>query len=489
MAAMREARPGELPDRGLFIGGAWREPSAGGRIAVDNPSTGETICDIADASAADVDEAVSAARAALDGPWGTAAPADRGRLLMKISGAIAQHGDWLAELEALDVGKPIGEARADARALARYFEFYAGAADKIHGETLPYLPGYSVFTQREPLGVTGQIIPWNYPMQILGRSVAAALTMGNAVVLKPAELASLTSLAVARIAHEAGLPAGALNVVTGTGPGAGHALAAHPDISHLSFTGSLRTGSSVQAAAAAHAVPVTLELGGKSPQIVFEDADIDRALPFLVRAGVQNAGQTCSAGSRILVERGLYSRLLARLADQFRALEAGPAICDPALGPLISSKQRDRVAGYIELGRRELTVAARGRIAPGAPSGGYYVAPALFSDVPPGHRLAQEEIFGPVVVVIPFDSEREAVQIANGTPYGLVAAVWTRDGGRQLRLAKRLKAGQVFLNDYGAGGGVELPFGGVGRSGHGREKGMAALESFSALKTVIAHHG
>jgi aldehyde dehydrogenase (NAD+) len=204
---------------------------------------------------------------------------------------------------------------------------------------------------------------------------------------------------------------------------------------------------------------------------------------------VQNAGQTCSAGSRILVERALYPRLVARLAEQFRALEAGPAASDPALGPLISSRQRDRVADYIELGRHELTVAAQGRIARGAPSGGYYIAPALFADVPPGHRLAQEEIFGPVVVVIPFDGEREAVKIANGTPYGLVAAVWTRDGGRQLRLAKLLKAGQVFLNDYGAGGGVELPFGGVGRSGHGREKGMAALEAFSALKTVIAHHG
>jgi aldehyde dehydrogenase (NAD+) len=486
---MRGKIPDKLPDRGLFIGGAWREPSAGGRIAVENPSTGEMVCDIADASAADLDEAVSAARAALDGPWGAAAPAERGRLLMKISGAIAEHTEWLAELEALDVGKPIGEARADARALARYFEFYAGAADKVHGATLPYLPGYSVFTQREPLGVTGHIIPWNYPMQILGRSVAAALTMGNAVVLKPAELASLTSLAVARIAHEAGLPAGALNVVTGSGVGAGHALAAHPGINHLSFTGSLRTGASVQAAAAAHAVPVTLELGGKSPQILFDDADVDQALPFLVRAGVQNAGQTCSAGSRILVERSLYPLIVARLAERFRALEAGPATSDPPLGPLISSKQRERVEAYIELGRRELTLAARGEIAPDAPSGGYFVAPALFADVPPRHRLAQEEIFGPVVVVIPFDREREAVQIANGTPYGLVAAVWTRDGGRQLRVAKQLKAGQVFLNNYGAAGGVELPFGGVGRSGHGREKGMASLESFSALKTVIAHHG
>jgi aldehyde dehydrogenase (NAD+) len=478
-----------LPDRALFIAGKWRPAGDGARLCVEDPSTGSIVGDIPDACAADIDEAVFAARSALQGPWGAAAPVDRGRLLAKIGRAITERMEWLAGLEALDVGKPIGQARADARALARYFEFYAGAADKIHGETIPYLPGYTVFTQLEPYGVTGHLVPWNYPMQIIGRSVVAALTMGNAVVLKPAEQASLTALAVARIAQDAGLPAGALNVVTGAGRGAGHTLAAHAGINHLSFTGSTAVGAAVQAAAAVHAVPVTLELGGKSPQILFDDADIEQALPFLVAAGVQNAGQTCSAGSRILVQRGIYASVVTRLGEQFAALKVGPAWLDLAVGPLISARQRSVVEGFIDLGRRELDWVAQGTIISEAPTGGHYVVPTLFAGVPGGHRLAQEEIFGPVVVMIPFDTEEEAIDIANGTPFGLVAAVWTRDGQRLLRLAKRLKAGQVYLNNYGAGGGVELPFGGVGRSGHGREKGMAALHSFSTLKTVIAHHG
>jgi aldehyde dehydrogenase (NAD+) len=487
---MKSARaPIALPECGLWIGGVWRQSAAGARIAVEDPSTGAIVGEIAEGAAADIDEAVSAARAALEGPWGAAAPADRGRLLSKIGRTIADRAEWLAQLESMDVGKPLDEARADAKALARYFEFYAGAADKVHGETVPYLPGYTVFTQREPLGVTGHIIPWNYPMQILGRSVVAALTMGNAVVLKPAEQASLTCLAVAGIAHEAGLPAGALNVVTGRGAVAGHALAGHPGISHVSFTGSTRVGASVQAAAAAHAVPVTLELGGKSPQVLFDDADVEQALPFLVAASIQNAGQTCSAGSRIIVQRGIYGAVVAKLAERFRALRAGPAWANLALGPVISAKQRSVVEGYLDLGLRELELAAQGEIVAEAPCSGHYVAPALFANVPPGHRLAQEEIFGPILVIIPFDTEREAIEIANGTPYGLVAALWTRDGQRLFRLAKKLKAGQVFLNNYGAAGGVELPFGGVARSGHGREKGMAALQSFSTLKTVIAHHG
>jgi aldehyde dehydrogenase (NAD+) len=489
MAAKVEPLSVALPAPALFIGGTWRAAQGDARLAVENPSSGEIIGQIASASAADVDAAVGAARAALEGDWGALGPADRGRMLARIGRAIAERAEWLAELESTDVGKPIGEARADAQAFARYFEFYAGAADKIHGETLPYLPGYTVFTQLEPYGVTGHIVPWNYPMQIIGRSVVAALTMGNAVVLKPAEQASLSALAFARLAHEAGLPAGALNVVTGTGAVAGHALAAHPRINHLSFTGSTRVGTAVQSAAAAHAVPVTLELGGKSPQILFDDADVEKALPFLVNAGIQNAGQTCSAGSRILVQRGIYASVVEKLAERFGALKAGPAWSNPALGPLISAQQRAMVEDYIELGRRELKLAARGTMAPDAPPGGHYVAPALFTDVPPDHRLAQEEIFGPVLVVIPFDTEREAIAIANGTPYGLVAALWTRDAERLLRLARKVNAGQVFLNNYGAAGGVELPFGGVGRSGHGREKGMAALHSFSTLKTVIAHHG
>ena len=372
--------------------------------------------------------------------------------------------------------------------MARYMEFYGGAADKVMGETIPYLDGYTVYTLREPHGVTGHIVPWNYPMQIAGRTVGAALAMGNACVLKPAEEACLTSLALADLAREAGFPAGALNVVPGLGEEAGAALAAHPGVRHLSFTGSVAVGALVQEAAARHVAPVTLELGGKSPQLVFADADLDRALPFLVNAGIQNAGQTCSASSRILVERKIYGEVVERMAARYKTLKVGPADADLDVGPLISERQKSIVSRFIAEGA-DLKMAATARIVEDAPKGGYYVAPTLFADVGPTHRLAQEEIFGPVQVVIPFEDEAEAIAIANGTGYGLVAGVWTADGGRQMRLAKALRAGQVFLNNYGAGGGVELPFGGVGKSGHGREKGFEALYGFSALKTVAAWHG
>ena len=474
---------------GLLIGGQW---SAGGvTLSVEDPSTGETVGEIAAGGAADVDAAVVAARAAVAGEWGSLSAAERGRVLSRIGLRVAECADELARLEAIDVGKPLRQAKADALALARYLEFYGGAADKLHGETIPYLDGYTVFTRREPHGVTGHIVPWNYPMQIIGRSVTAALAAGNAAVLKPAEEASLTALAFARIANDCGLPPGALNVVAGDGETAGAALAAHPDVDHVSFTGSSTVGALVQIAAAARAAPVTLELGGKSAQLVFDDADLDAALPFLVNAGVQNAGQTCSAASRLLVQRGVYDALLERLAKRYGELRVGPALQDLEVGPLISARQPDVVQGYFDLAeaRNGITIAARGRIVGDAPSGGHYFAPALLTGVAPDHRLAQEEIFGPVQVVIPFGDEDEAVAIANGTAFGLVAAVWTRDGARQLRVAGRLKAGQVFVNNYGAGGGVELPFGGVKRSGHGREKGFEALYGFTALKTVAIHHG
>jgi aldehyde dehydrogenase (NAD+) len=478
-----------LPAAGLLIGGD-RAPASGGSIPVVNPSDGRVFAEIGRGTADDVDRAVRAARAAADGAWGRTTATERGRLLTKLAQAVLDRAEAIAAIEAADTGKPLKQARADAAALARYFEFYGGAADKHHGTTIPYQQGYTVLTVKEPHGVTGHIIPWNYPIQILGRSLGGALAAGNAAVVKPAEDACLSVLRVAELALEVGFPEGAVNVVTGYGAEAGAALASHPGIDHISFTGSPATGAAVQAAAARNNRPVTMELGGKSPQIVFADADIDAALPFLVAAIIQNAGQTCSAGSRLLVEASIYDAVVARVAERFRELRCGPSSMDLDLGPIINERQRTRVLGHVDRAKADgLPVLAEGRIDAAAPLGGYYVVPTLVGDVPPDHPLAQEEVFGPVLAAMRFTDEADAVRLANGTEYGLVAGVWTQDGGRQLRMARAIRAGQVFVNNYGAGGGVELPFGGYGRSGFGREKGFEALEGFSVTKTIAIRHG
>ncbi|MDK9695690.1 MAG: aldehyde dehydrogenase family protein [Siculibacillus sp.] len=474
-----------------IVDGERREAISGERLEVVAPSDGTVFATIPRGGERDIDAAVAAARVAFaTGPWARLSASERGRLLLKLSGLVAVHAEEIAGLESRDTGKPISQGRADAAALARYFEFYGGAADKLMGETIPIATGHTAMTLREPLGVVGSIVPWNYPAQILGRVAGAALAAGNTLVVKPAEDACLSVIRVAELALEAGFPAGVLNVVTGLGAEAGAALAGHPNIDFVTFTGSPEVGTLIQRAAAMNHVGCTLELGGKSPQVVFADADLDAAVPVLVKAIVQNAGQTCSAGSRILVERSIFDELVARLADRFAALVAGPHDADLDLGPLVSARQKARVgarlAGAEAAGIR---VVARGSVAANAPAGGFYQEAVLLAPVPREAPIWREEVFGPVLCVTPFDDEAEAIELSNATPYGLVAGVWTANGARQMRCARAIRAGQVFVNGYGAGGGVELPFGGFKRSGHGREKGFEALMEFTATKTIVLTHG
>jgi aldehyde dehydrogenase (NAD+) len=465
--------------------------AAGGWFDDLDPSTGETLARVAAGGAAEVDLAVRAARTAFDtGPWPDLAPSERGRTLRSLADLVARSRDDLAMLESRDTGKPLSQARTDVEVAARYFEFYGSAIETLHGETIAAIPGVHAFTTREPLGVTAHIEPWNYPLQIGSRTLAPALAAGNCCVLKPAEEAPLSLLRLAELALHAGVPAGVLNIVTGTGQDAGAPLAAHAGIDHLSFTGSVEVGASVAAASAANVTPISLELGGKSPNIVFGDADLGRAVPVIVRSILQNAGQTCSAGSRLLVHRDVHAPVVEAVAEGFAGARIGPGVDDPDLGPLISPAQLERVERAVGDGAAQGRLVAGGRRAerPGLP-GGYFFEATLVDDVDPSAPLAQEEVFGPVLAVTPFGDEDESVRLANGTRFGLIAAVWTSDVGRAHRMARRLRCGQVYVNTYGAGGGVELPFGGVKQSGYGREKGFEALLGFTQTKTVVVHLG
>ncbi|MBT2403254.1 MULTISPECIES: aldehyde dehydrogenase family protein [unclassified Streptomyces] len=475
-----------LPEYTAVIAG--KNVPAAQWINVLDPSNGRPFARVARCGEAEIADAVDAARHTYESTWRFATVAERSGACRRIAEAIRAERSELARLETLDTGKPLSQSLVDADVAARYFDFYASAVEALGGETILHQTDRFAFTLREPYGVCGHIIPWNYPLQIAARTVAPALAAGNCCVLKPAEDAPLTSLRLADIVLEAGLPAGALNVVPGYGEEAGAALAAHPDVDRLAFTGSRETGEAVMTAAARNIVPVTLELGGKSPHIVLPDFDMARAVPLIVDSITEHAGQNCSAGSRLLVHRSVHDELVAALADAFRALRVGPGISDPDMGPLISAKQRDRVLGYLAEGSRTGVVRAGGGVPEGeAYTGGFYVEPTILDHVSPAHRVFNEEIFGPVLCVSVFDSLDEAVELAEHTTYGLAAGVWTSDVTTAHWLAQRLRVGQVFVNNYSAAGGVELPFGGFKRSGIGVEKGLEALREYTRCKTVAIH--
>ena len=468
----------------IFVGGELAPALTGGTFESTDPATGETLAEVARGGGDDIDLAVRAAREAQPG-WERTAPADRAGILHQVGLGVLEDAEELAHLESLDTGKPLSQAAGDVAATARYFAFYASLADKIYGQSLPMGPGYLDYTVREPLGVSGQIVPWNYPLQIGSRGAAAALAAGNAVVVKPAEQAPLSLVRLATIARDAGLPPGLLNVVPGLGAEAGAALAGHAGIDQVTFTGSVTTGAHVMASAARNIVPVTLELGGKCPNLLFEDCDLERALPVVLNAIIQNAGQTCSAATRLIVHRSLHGEVVARLAAEFGAVTMGHGVDNPAMGPLISQQQLEKVAGFVDEIRDSATIVTGGTVlTEGTLARGNFYAPTLIVDASADSRVAREEIFGPVLTVLPFDDDDDAVALANNTEYGLVCGVWTRDVTRAHRVASRLRSGQVFVNGYGAAGGVELPFGGYGKSGFGREKGIEGLNSYLQTKNV-----
>jgi aldehyde dehydrogenase (NAD+) len=468
----------------LFVGGREVGAATGQTFPVHDPANGRQLCEVARGGAADIDHAVCAARAALP-TWAAMPVANRRKILNLVAGQLASHAGEMAVIECLSCGKPLREAREDVEKTADAFAFYAGVADKLFGTTIPTTADSFAYTTREPVGVTAHIAPWNYPLRLAMRSVAPALAAGNTVVLKPAEQAPLTALYIGRLLTEAGVPPGVFNVVAGFGSDAGAALASHPGINHISFTGSLEVGIEVMRRAAANVVPVTLELGGKSPNIVFADADLDAALAGVIKGIFTNAGQVCCAGARLLLETSIYDDFLTRLIRRTKEIRLGPGIGDPDMGPLISQKQRRAVLAYIDSARTDGAEVVLGGAIPNDPlcRDGYFVEPTLLHGVANTTRIAREEVFGPVLTILPFRSDEEAVRLANDSPYGLVAGMWTSDVSRAHLLARQLDAGQIYVNEFFSGS-TAIPFGGIKKSGFGRERGLEAFQHYTQVKSV-----
>ena len=468
-----------------YVDGAWVDGAAG-RLAVEDPATGDTLAEQALADDADVDRAVAAAaRCHAGGALTDLRPCDRGRMVRRMGDWLRDHLDEIAPLLTLESGKPIWEARIEVEGAARYFEYYGNQAETLEGRSIPLGAGYLDFTVCEPYGVSAQIIPWNYPLEMAARSLAAALAAGNACVVKTPELDPLSSAYLARAAEAVGLPAGAVNLLCGRGPEAGAALTAHPGVDQIVFTGSVETGVAVASAAARNVVPCVLELGGKSAAIVYPDADLDAVLES-IRWGIYfNAGQVCSALSRAVVHESIHDELVERTAALAHGLSVGPGIeradFGANMGAMISEKQRDRAEALCARAEAEGARAVTGGRKLNRP--GWFLEPTVFDRVAPESALGQTEVFGPVLAVLPFSGDAEALALANGTPYGLVAGVFTADLERAMAAARRLRAGQVFVNEWYAGG-VETPFGGVGKSGYGREKGREALRNYLQTKNV-----
>lgn len=471
-----------------YIDGAWCDGGDGGRIALEDPATAKPLAEIAQATAADVDRAVSAARAAFEArTLIDMRPSARGQLMFDIARVFEDMAEEIALAECLDNGKTLTGGRNEAMAAARYFTYYGGAADKLEGSMIPLGAGYVDYTIPTPYGVSAQVVPWNFPLQIAARSVACAIATGNTVVLKSPEISPLSVALLAEALDRAGVPAGCVNIICGYGAEAGAALVSHLDIDHIVFTGSVATGRAIMHSAAERIIPSVMELGGKSAGIVYADADLEQAAASTAIGIFSHAGQGCSAQSRLVVHRSVHDEVVERLVAKAEALEIGPGIEGRDLGPLISAPQLDKVEGYCLAGVQAGAKAATGgRRVEGL--AGHFMQPTVFTGVEPGMTIAREEIFGPVIAVLPFDEDDEAISIANGTDFGLVAGVYTRDLNRAHQTAERLSAGQVFVNEWFAGG-VETPFGGTKRSGFGREKGQEALLNYVQTKNVAVKLG